>query len=136
VLVNRGWVAANPDRSILPDLSIDDSPREITGRLNRLPRPGIKLDAVESVFESGWPRRLLFPNAADLIDQIGYVVYDYQLWLDPDSGDGFELDRPPTRMPPAKHTAYAVQWFALAVTLLVIYFVVNRKAPAGPKSDD
>jgi cytochrome oxidase assembly protein ShyY1 len=29
-----------------------------------------------------------------------------------------------------------VQWFALAVTLLVIYFVVNRKAPAGPKSDD
>ena len=33
VLVNRGWVPANPDRSILPDISVDDRPdRQVVDR--------------------------------------------------------------------------------------------------------
>lgn len=135
VLVNRGWMPANPDRSILPDISVDDNQRQITGRLNHLPRPGLKLDTKESAFEPVWPRRLLFPTAEELIDQIGYAVYDYQLLLDPDSGNGFERDWSPDWMPAEKHTAYAVQWFALAFTLMVIYFMVNRKVPVVPDSD-
>jgi cytochrome oxidase assembly protein ShyY1 len=35
-----------------------------------------------------------------------------------------------------RHIAYAVQWFALALTLAVIYVVVNlRRAPQGRLPD-
>jgi cytochrome oxidase assembly protein ShyY1 len=31
-------------------------------------------------------------------------------------------------MPPARHIAYALQWFAFAATLVVIYFVLRRRS--------
>jgi surfeit locus 1 family protein len=136
VLVNRGWVPANPDRSILPDISVDDGPRQISGRLSRLPRPGLRLDAPAIDPEAGWPRRLLFPQAPELIAQIGYTVYGYQLLLDPENPDGFERDWSPQLMSPEKHLAYAIQWFLLALTLAVIFFVVNLKTPEESSSHD
>jgi surfeit locus 1 family protein len=129
ILVNRGWVPANPDRSVLPDISVDGRSRKITGRLSRLPRPGLRLDPPITSAGSAWPRRLLFPQTPELITQLGYVVYDYQLLLDPDIPDGFVRDWSPNLMSPEKHIAYAIQWFLLALTLLVIFGVVNWKVP-------
>jgi surfeit locus 1 family protein len=136
ILINRGWVPANPDRSILPDIAVDDRPRQITGRLSRLPRPGLRLDPPKTTADSAWPRRLLFPRASELTSQIGYVVSDYQLLLDPDISDGFVRDWSPKLMSPEKHLAYAIQWFLLALTLLVIFCVVNWKVSEEFKSDD
>ena len=46
--------------------------------------------------------------------------------LDPDQPQGFRRDwRPVTEMGPATHVGYAVQWFGLALALVVIYVVVN-----------
>ena len=136
ILINRGWVPANPDRSILPDIAVDDGPRQITGRLSRLPRPGLRLDPVKIIAESAWPRRLLFPQAPELITQFGYVVYDYQLLLDPDMPDGFVRDWSPKLMSPEKHLAYAIQWFFLALTVAAIFCIVNWKVPDEPKPND
>jgi surfeit locus 1 family protein len=33
-----------------------------------------------------------------------------------------------TDMPPARHTGYAITWFGIAVTLVVIYFAYHRRA--------
>lgn len=45
-----------------------------------------------------------------------------------DLGDGLVRDWQITpRMPPEKHWGYAVQWFALALCLALIYLVVNLK---------
>jgi len=136
VLVNRGWIPANPDRSILPDISVDDGPRKITGRLNRLPRPGLRLDAPEVDAKVSCPRRLLFPQAPELITQIGYAVYGYQILLDPEITEGFVRDWPPQLMSPEKHLAYAIQWFLLGLTLLVIYCIVNWKMPDNSTHND
>ena len=42
VLVNRGWVPVG-DRQSLPDVGVDEGRRTISGRLERLPRPGLRL---------------------------------------------------------------------------------------------
>jgi surfeit locus 1 family protein len=136
VLVNRGWIPANPDRSVLPDISIDDRLRQVSGRLNRLPRPGLRLDAPDTIANAPWPRRMLFPEAQELVAQLGYAVYGYQLLLDPEDPDGFVRDWRPNLMSPEKHMAYAIQWFLFGLTVLIIYFVVNWKAPDGDTPDD
>jgi hypothetical protein len=41
VLVNRGWVAASPDRSLLPSVALPELSAEIAGRIDRLPRAGL-----------------------------------------------------------------------------------------------
>jgi len=136
VLVNRGWTPANPDRAILPIVEVNDKLHEVTGKLARLPQPGLALEAPVVPRDASWPRRLLFPTAAELNDQIGYTVYDYQLLMDRDNQYGFVRDWRPALMSPEKHLAYSVQWFALAITLLVIYFVVNWQISDGTQSHE
>ena len=52
------------------------------------------------------------------------------LRLDPAVHVGGErdLDVLPNTMPPERHVAYAVQWFAMAATILIIAFLLTRRA--------
>lgn len=43
VLVNRGWVPVGADRRVLPEVAVSPGERTVVGRLERLPRPGIRL---------------------------------------------------------------------------------------------
>lgn len=131
VLVNRGWVPADGDRRRLPDVAVGDGPRTVRGRLDRLPRPGLVLGPDAAPADGPWPRRLLFPTAAEisaLIDPRGGVALkSYQLLLDPGAGDGYVRDWHPAGLRAARHLAYAVQWFGLAITAVVIYLVLKLR---------
>jgi len=124
VLVNRGWVPADGDRRILPDVRVGADPREVAGRIERLPRPGIALPAETPPPDAPWPRRLLFPTIDQASAQLGVTLRDYQVLLDPGAPDGYGRDWRPGGMPPDRHLAYAVQWFGLALTVIVIYCVL------------
>ena len=133
VLVNRGWVRADADRNVLPDVTVQATMRAVTGRLNRLPRAGFTLAAVPAAAGDDWPRRLSFPTAADIAAQLGRPVYDYQLLLDPEEENGFVRDWRPNLMPPEKHLAYAIQWFMISATVLIIYVTLSIRAPRRMK---
>jgi len=124
VLVNRGWVPANGDRTILPDIRVGTPAREVLGRIERLPRPGIQLAASAMPADAAWPRRLLFPTSAEVSAQSGIALRDYQLLLDPGAADGYVRDWQPGGLGPERHLAYAVQWFGLALTVVVICVVL------------
>jgi surfeit locus 1 family protein len=131
ILVNRGWVPANPDRSRLPDVAVGASERTLTGYLDRLPRAAIGGRSPQS--GTGWPRRMLYPTTADVAAATDYPVTDWQLLLGAGEPDGFQREWRPAVMTPTQHLGYAVQWFALAGALVVIYVVLNwRRARATP----
>jgi surfeit locus 1 family protein len=134
VLVNRGWVAASGDRRVLPDVGVGADPREIIGRIERFPRPGIRLAAASVGAGDPWPRRLLFPTAGEVSAQLGTPLRDYQLLLDPAVPDGYLRDWHPGGMVAERHLAYAVQWFGLALTVIVIHLVLalRRKSKLIP----
>jgi surfeit locus 1 family protein len=133
VMVNRGWIPADPDRSILPDIRVDADTRKISGRLDLLPRAGLKLSSELPITAVNWPRRLLFPSADDIAGQIGYPVLDYQVLLDAPETDGYARSWRPGVMGPDRHQGYAFQWFMIAFALFVIYAVVNLRP--GWRSD-
>ena len=89
ILVNRGWVPANPDRSVLPEIFVAEGRRIVTGRLDLLPRPGVKLTPPATPTNAQWPRRLLYPSVAEIGEQLGAKLYAFQLLLDADNADGF-----------------------------------------------
>jgi surfeit locus 1 family protein len=133
VLVNRGWIPADPDRTRLPDVAVGDAPREVTGLLDRLPRAAMASAAPAADPAAPWPRRLLFPTAAEIGAALGYPVADYQVLLAPAAPDGYDRAWRPALLTPQQHLGYAVQWFALAAALVVLYAALNwRKPAAGP----
>ena len=122
VLVNRGWVPANLDRTILPDPSLQSTKSTITGRLNNFPSVGIKLAGAE-IPGAGWPSVVQLVDSQVLANKLKYPLHKFQVQLDSDMADGYQRSWPSAMqtMPPEKHKAYAMQWFSLAITLAIIF---------------
>src|SRR5262245_30000219 len=101
VLVNRGWVPSG-DRAVLPDVGVDAGARTVSGRLERLPRPGMRLG--EQTLGPGDAVVVLeYPTAAELAQRLGAPVFDYELLLEPTADDGYVRDWKAPGMAPERH---------------------------------
>lgn len=125
LIVNRGWKPLTGSRESLPRVEVDDVRRSISGLVDFLPRPGIRVDS--GVQQAGWPKVVQYPEMQALSDALGERLYGYQLLLAPGVPDGFLREWEPRHLKPERHLAYAVQWFALGITLLIIYVALNLK---------
>ena len=127
VLVNRGWVPLNQDRSVLPDVQIKNEQTVVRGRINRFPSVGIKLAGAEIPTE-GWPSVLQVVDSQVLAKKLAYSLFPFQIELDKDLPEGFKREwQTTTIMLPEQHTAYAIQWFALAFTLTLLFIWYSCK---------
>jgi surfeit locus 1 family protein len=117
VLVNRGWVPAGDDRSVLPDVAVDAGARTVSARLERLPRPGLRLGG-QPADRGAATVVLQYPTAAELARRLGAPVFDYQLLLDASAEDGYVRDWRAPGIAPERHWSYAGQWLALALGAL------------------
>ncbi len=130
VLVNRGWIPLNQDRSILPDLQIILNPKltTVTGRINGFPTVGIKLAGAEIPTET-WPSVIQVVDSQILAKKLPYSLFSFQVELDKEIPQGFKREwQSTTIMLPEQHTAYAIQWFALAITLTILFIWYTFKS--------
>jgi surfeit locus 1 family protein len=131
VLVNRGWVPLNQDRSVLPDIQLKNQQTTVSGRINRFPSVGIKLAGAE-IPSAGWPSVLQVIDTQVLEKKLTYPLFPFQIELDKDLPEGFKREwKTTTIMLPEQHTAYAVQWFALAFTLTLLFIWYSCKKHDG-----
>lgn len=124
VLINRGWVPADPDRSRMPDVALANQHADISGRIDQLPRAALSLEAEPvSVDDALWV--VSFPTIENIENLLGRQVYPFQVLLDPEADAGFVRDWQPGGVTPERNIAYAVQWFALAALAGVIAVVTG-----------
>ncbi len=127
VLVNRGWIPLNPDRSVLPDLKVNQIQAIITGRINNFPSVGIKLAGAQ-IPTAGWPSVVQVVDSNTLAKKLGYSLFQFQIELAKELPDGYKREwHTSTIMLPEQHTAYAIQWFALALTLTILFIWYSFK---------
>lgn len=130
VLVNRGWIPASGNRQQLPDVTVDAAPTTVIGRINSFPSIGLKLVGAD-VPSAHWPAVVGVVDEVILAHALGYPLMPFQVELDKQAANGYLRDwQQTTLMRPEQHTAYAVQWFALALLLSVLFFRFSlRKNP-------
>jgi surfeit locus 1 family protein len=135
LMVDRGWVPLGLDRRRLPEVAVSGDRRNVTGRLDGLPVPGLRLGAARAPGAEGWPLVLNFPVEADLEAALGAPVEARIVLLDADQPDGYQrVWRPALGFPPERHLGYAIQWLALALVVLVA-FVATSLQPRNPDTD-
>jgi len=129
VLVNRGWVPLGASRAVRPTIPVTSDTRQLRGTADNLPSPGIQM-GTRGKLAPPYPVVAAFPTHAELAQLLGESSWaratDLVL-LDPAEPDGYARSWAPPGFPPMRHIGYAVQWFALALTLLVIYVVTNLR---------
>ena len=121
--VDRGWVEGSPLREFYPEIETPDHKLQVSGTLV-LPSDS-KLVREAEVSVKRWPHKILEVDIKVMSSQIEKVMFPKLLKLDADNQAAFVVNWQPTNMSPTKHVAYAVQWFALFITLIILYFVAS-----------
>jgi surfeit locus 1 family protein len=125
VLVNRGWVAGNPDRARLPDIRTPEATVEVTGLAVIPGRRFLEL-AAGSTQGRVWQNLTLERYRKAVPIPLQPFVIQQVSPLD----DGLAREWEPPDLGVNTHYGYAFQWLALAMTLLVIYLVTHvRRTP-------
>lgn len=128
ILIDRGFIAIEKNRSILPTITPIIGTISITGLLN-LPPTYVTLGRMQDSLEINWPLRIEFINLeemAKILNPTGQRFYPYILTLNPDQPGSYPLEWKIVTVGPERHLGYAVQWFAIALTLLILWFALNK----------
>lgn len=138
LLVNRGWLPGGHDRSMLPQVPTL-SPGPISGYLYRSPGKSITLKA-EAWKKDEWPLVIQAIDFDQLSKHLGQEIYPYVLRVTEDrhlndeamlNSGAVNHERAPetgwavVNVVPEKHVGYAVQWFLMALALLVLTLLAN-----------
>lgn len=129
LLVNRGWVEASLDRSVLPEITEFTEQVVLTGYLYQSPGKQIMLG--EDNWAVGAGSKVIQNAAPDKVsEKLGNIFYDYHLRLRADSPSAYETGWIIVNVQPGKHTGYAVQWGALALALIILSIFANSNLGA------
>ncbi len=122
VLVNRGWVAADRDRSKLPDIATPNGPMVVSGVATTATQKTLELSK-EVVSGQVWENLDLERYRA----ATGLQLQPIMILQQDDMKDGLvrEWARPDLGI--GKNLGYALQWFAMALAVLIIYLVLSVK---------
>lgn len=126
ILIDRGFTPIMSGRDTLPLIRPIKGSITLVGMIN-LPPTYRALGTLTETATPTWPLRVEYINLAEIGALTGDNLYPYVLMLPPKSPYAYAIDWHIFVMGPERHRGYAVQWFALALTLLILSVVLNRR---------
>lgn len=128
LLVDMGYLPGDgSDKTpVLPPLPAG----KVTVKGSYVPPPpvGFEMGGNALARQTQWPKDSIFLDLSEVSGDLGQALYPRVLALDPDPASGYvrvhKLNF--STMTPARHRAYAFQWFAFALAAVAILLVLNR----------
>lgn len=128
ILVNRGWHDLIEDRNELPAVKkiIDTM---ISGILTKVPSHGIILNTenIENINDSSIRIQRIDLGEIKEALNIQYEIYPFVLTLEPPIDENLKRHLILPVSNSEKNYGYAFQWFAFALTLLIIFITLRKK---------
>lgn len=120
LLVNRGWVPLDTERSRLPAVAVTGLPVRARGVVDKFPAVGWRLQGAE-IPTSGWPAVVQLLDSGALASHLGYPVVPYQVLLDAAEPEGYVRRWRHGEQDPDRNRGYALQWFSFAAILSALF---------------
>jgi len=129
LLVNRGWVAADQDRTQLPVITTPRGRIALIGSLAP-PQKNNVINNDASDLAVSWPKRVIQVSIDAVQASLKTDILPTIFRIKTDSPGAYTTQWPVVTTQAEKHHGYAVQWFAMAVALLILYIVALVKPPS------
>lgn len=127
LLVNRGWVPIGESRERLPQTPAPEGSVVVTGIATVPSDKGFRLELPPDP-RGRWQTVWGYLDVKRYAAAVPFPVQPVVVLLEPQSpAGGFEREWTRLDAGVAVHHGYAFQWFALALALLVLYFLLNRR---------
>lgn len=127
LVVELGWLPLGPERA-LPVLALPQDMAPVEGVLLAWPGQGLRLG--ENPWRGDADSILLtYLDRDEIARHTGVTPYDGVLQPDPalDLGAIRDTLALPNTMPPERHRGYAVQWWGLSITVVIVYLVLTLR---------
>jgi surfeit locus 1 family protein len=124
VLVNRGWVVADPSRRSMPDVPLLSGDVAISGQV--YVAPGRPYMLADEPLEEGWPKRVQAVEIDKMAAALGVqseTLFRYPVRINVDEKGALYVDWPVINVSPAKHYGYAFQWFSMSAVLALLFLL-------------
>lgn len=119
LLVNRGWVPGERDRRTLPDPAVPEGEVTLFGDWwSPSDHPLLEGEGGSA----GWPKVIVSIAPEPMAETLGEPLYGHYVKLDDGSPGALTTQWQQYEISAAKHLGYAVQWFAMALAVL-LWFV-------------
>lgn len=121
--VNRGWIAGSLHRDQLPLVPNINGEVRLVGHLYRqLSKP---FSVGDERWRQQWPQVVQNFDPQWVSERIGRPGLPYMLRLDANTKGALAVDWQIVNVMPEKHTGYAVQWFLMALALVMLSVFAN-----------
>lgn len=138
VLVNRGWVKAPAYRDQLPVIGDERADTLVNVTIKGIiyfPGNGA-FTLSEARMPLDWPKRIQKLDIDALSQALDMALVPFTVRLiDNNQFGAFKTGWKILKMSPDKHVGYAVQWFGLALVLIVMTIITIRKIGASQNND-
>lgn len=130
VLIDRGWAPLGRSRADLPRVAVRAGTVTVAGLIDKPPVPGLRLGRADAA-SGRWPHVVEYVDLESLARELGYPLLPVVILENRTRDSGLVRPwmqagwHPVIGFGPRRHLSYAVQWFGLALALLVIYVAVN-----------
>ncbi len=123
VLVNRGWIMGTGYRDSLPAF---ETPADAVKLVGELRNPSLNRLLAGAEPRSGdWPRQILSLDPVAAASDLDGPVWSHVFYPQADMPGVFITNFQPITVTADKHLGYALQWFGLAVALIVLTVFAN-----------
>ena len=122
ILINRGWLSAPRLREDLPDIRRHQGAVTLFGNIYI---PSVNTLIKNFGTEPNWPRRINAVDYTMMSQQSGLLLEPIYIRIHELSPAAFLTDWKVVNTQPEKHSAYAVQWFAMAFALFILVLTSN-----------
>ena len=124
-LVNRGWIPGFADRRRLPEFETPDGELSVVGNVYVPAGEPILLE--DDIWAEQWPRVIQSVDMRRVADSLTGPIMPYQLRIAAGQPGALQVSWQQVNLSPAKHTGYAVQWFTMAIALVLFWIYSSIK---------
>jgi cytochrome oxidase assembly protein ShyY1 len=135
VLVDLGFLPREAGAS--PRLPpVPEAPLTLRGLYVPPPGVGIRLGGDRLPEQKGPDKSVVYVDLTEVAADLHRSLYPRVLLLDADPATIYAREWTPAVMPPARHRAYAFQWFTFAFAAVVIFLLLHRNRRPRPRNEN
>jgi len=136
ILVNRGWVPLGRDRNVLPVIDVTTAQTTVRGVVSDLPGKLPSFGIGPTPDTASWPKVIRDIEIDQINEQLGYTMPPSMLQLEQSHEAAYVQNWQPLASGPDKNRSYAIQWFAMALVLVIIYIGLNCRRRQTSASEE
>lgn len=137
LLVDLGFLPGNGTDQAPQFPPVSSGEQGLQGLYQPAPGVGFEMGGNALATQAHWPKTTIFLDLKQVQQDLGQSLYPRVLALDADPASIYVREHTLdfSSMPPARHRAYAFQWFTFAVAAVVIFIVLHRRRKPKPSDN-